>query len=272
VEKKVREKKRKKKKLDAIREEDPARYEQLKEEARQKKIQREEEKRRKEEEAQRKKEEDRLRREAEQEELKAARERAEKLRLHALHSIGYIYRFMRAGAETVAAAAKLIFRIVSTAIRFLWNALFMPARIVDEIWKIISKIQEICATISKWGGFVTDPATRNAIHLLMERTILVLKHAWPKKISGYVEYGIEDSAIMGSVLAVTSALYPLYHGKVTVTPDFVEERLEGQLSAEGRVRLGVVAWYLLLTVLNKDVRDTWKAYKALSAEEADLSD
>ena len=272
IEQKEREKKRRKKKLDAIREEDPGRYEQLKEEARQKKLQREEEKRRKEEEAQRKKEEDRLRREAEQEELKAAKERAERLRLRALHSISFLYRLVRAGAETVAAAAKLIFKVVSVLIRIIWNILFMPARVVDEIWKIISKIQEICATISKWGGFITDPATRNAIHELLKRLIILLKHAWPKKISGWVEFGFEDSALMGNVMAVVSALYPLYCGKVTVSPDFVEERVEGQLSAEGRIRVGTVVWQLLLTILNKDVRDTWKTYKALSAEEADPAD
>ena len=179
---------------------------------------------------------------------------------------------MRAGAETVAAAAELIFKVVAFLIRIVWNILFMPARVVDEIWKIISKIQEICATISKWGGFVTDPATQNAIRELLKRLIILLKHIWPKKISGWVEFGIEDSAVMGYVMAVVSALYPLYCDKVTVSPDFVEERMEGQLSAEGRIRVGTVVWQLLLTILNKDVRDTWKTYKALSAEEADPAD
>ena len=77
---------------------------------------------------------------------------------------------------------------------------------------------------------------------------------------------------MGYVMAVASALYPLYYENVTVSPNFIEERLEGRLSAEGRVRIGVLVWQLLLTILNKDVRVTWKTYKALSAEEADSAD
>ena len=48
----------------------------------------------------------------------------------------------------------------------------------------------------------------------------VLRHIFPRKLSGQVTFGVEDPYLMGQILSVAAFLYPVYGKKIDLTPDW----------------------------------------------------
>ena len=56
------------------------------------------------------------------------------------------------------------------------------------------------------------------------------------------------------VLTVLGILYAKYGESLNVLADFEEKRLEADVQIKGRIRLGTMAWYVILFVLKKETR------------------
>ena len=242
----------KKKKIEAIRKADPVRYEEMKEEARERK----EARRKSEEEAAAKKAAEEAARMEQDEKQETVKKKSLKrrLQLRIRKSFGLLSRL----SMTLFDLAFRLSGILFDALTFLTA---IPARIVDEVFKIISKVADMYDTISKYAGFAADPRTAGAVAAVKKRAFAVLRHIFPKTLSGQVVFGLDDPAGTGQILAAGAALYPLYGDRLQLTPDFSGKRLEGNLSAGGRIRIGTVALQALLLIANKDVRFVWRTYK-----------
>ncbi len=249
--KKEKRREKKIKQLDHIREKDPERFEQLREEAR---IRREEKEARRMEEERRKQAE----KEAEQEAKKK-----ENLKERVVRSTRKQLRLYEKIVRKLIDLHKKIFWKIIDAIRALAA---MPSAIVEKTAKIVSKITSICDTIGEWTDFLSDLRTRKALRIIKKRALKILKHVRPKKLEGYVHFGFDDPFYTGEALAAASAFYPLYGGKIILNPDFSGEALDGELKASGRVRIGTVLYHGLLTILSPDVRYVWRTVKKLRAE------
>ncbi len=65
----------------------------------------------------------------------------------------------------------------------------------------------------------------------------LLKHIFPKKIEGTVEFGLEDPASTGMFLGLVAALCLPIPKKLRIIPDFQEARLECDVKIAGRIFL-----------------------------------
>lgn len=71
----------------------------------------------------------------------------------------------------------------------------------------------------------------------------------PRRLRGYVKFGFEDPYHTGQVLAFLAILYPFYGYRVTITPDFEQKILEGDLEAKGHVypvSFAVFVWNIFI--------------------------
>ena len=102
------------------------------------------------------------------------------------------------------------------------------------------KIKQIKEYISKgkeaWA-YLQEAETKEAIALVKDVLKKVLKHVLPRKFKGQVNFGLEDPADTGLVLAAVSAAYPMHKGNLMVRPYFDTDKiiLDGKAQAKGHI-------------------------------------
>lgn len=245
----------KKKRIEQIHEENPEQYQKMKEEARARKEERERRKKQAEEEAA-------LRRKREEEELARATERRERMRIRALHSIGYAERAVRAIFSAVRDTFGLLYRIL---LRLSEIPSMLGGRMADGWKSALSAMGKVMNTSS----FATDPRTHGALLALLRLLRKLLGHIMPGDAAGELTYGFGDPALTGESLAAVSVYYPRYAGKLQINPRFDDPVLDGDVEVRGRVFLCYVVTILIRTLLDSDIRYMIHLYRERKKEEQD---
>ena len=125
--------------------------------------------------------------------------------------------------------------------------------------------QKLCGTIKKAGekkefltAFLTYEKHQRAFEAVKKELCHLLHVLKPKKLQANVTFGFSDPSWTGYMLAFLGSIYGLIGECVQIQPDFEERKLEGNASAEGKIRViyfAVPAWKLFW---NKDVKITYK--------------
>ena len=131
--------------------------------------------------------------------------------------------------------------------------------------KIKYTFQKLCGTIKKVGekkefltAFLTYEKHQRAFEAVKKELCHLLHVLKPKKLQANVTFGFSDPSWTGYMLAFLGSIYGLIGEYVQIQPDFEERKLEGNASAEGKIRViyfAVPAWKLFW---NKDVKITYK--------------
>lgn len=123
--------------------------------------------------------------------------------------------------------------------------------------KIIS-IKNKISSLNKKKNYIMDmkdnERVRNGVSYAKDKFLLILKRILPKKLNGYVAFGMEDPASTGKILGTLSAFFPIWGGHVTVVPDFDNKRLEVDADLKGRIMLGLLVIPALKVWFNKDIK------------------
>lgn len=129
--------------------------------------------------------------------------------------------------------------------------------------KIKCTIREFCDKIKKlWKtkqiltAFFTDQTHIAAFRKIKNEFFVLLKHVKPRKMKGYVRFGLEDPYNTGRVLAFLSTLYPIYGERIQIQPEFEEEVLEGDLYIRGRVHGVTILVLMCKLFFDENVRKT----------------
>lgn len=129
--------------------------------------------------------------------------------------------------------------------------------------KIRDKLREIARKKEKVMGFLTNEIHQAAfLKVIIELKRLLLRLR-PQKIMGEIEFGFDDPAWTGQVLAGISILYPYFADCFQVIPDFEEKKLRGQLEIKGKISAKNFAALGLRVILDKNVRMTLRHIKTL---------
>lgn len=102
--------------------------------------------------------------------------------------------------------------------------------------------------------FLTDEQNQKAFFLLLKQSRVFLHHILPQKIRLQAEFGFDDPATTGNLLAVFSILYAFYGDTIEVVPHFEEEILQGEFEASGRVRIGTLLFLAVRVWFDKNFR------------------
>ncbi len=81
------------------------------------------------------------------------------------------------------------------------------------------------------------PEGKKAVKHVLKEIGYLLKKIKPKTIQGDVVFGTGDPATTGQVIGAVAALYGFIPEKLHITPDFEEQKYEGNLHVKGKLRL-----------------------------------
>ena len=148
---------------------------------------------------------------------------------------------------------------------------------MEKIKAIIEKVkctfQNICDTIKKirteydfYKGLWDRPEGKAAVNQLFGQIWYLLKKVKPAKIQGDVIFGTGDPATTGQIIGAVAALYGFFPEKLHITPDFEEQRYEGNLHMRGKLRLIHLAIIAVKLIADKNFRYVVK--KVLAKEGA----
>lgn len=127
--------------------------------------------------------------------------------------------------------------------------------------KIRDKLCEIARKKEKAMGFLTNEIHQAAFLKVISELKRLLLRLRPQKIMGEIEFGFDDPAWTGQVLAGISILYPYFADCFQVIPDFEEKKLRGQLEIKGKISAKNFAVLGLRVILDKNVRMTLRHIK-----------
>ena len=128
------------------------------------------------------------------------------------------------------------------------------SKVTSTIEKIKLTIQNICGKIRYWKDFIADQRVKNALLLVKNHLIKLIRHIMPKKIKGHLTFGFDDPCKTGQILAGASVLYPVYYKSLTLCPDFSGPVLNGQLDIRGRIYLFYMVKSALQIFFNKNIQ------------------
>lgn len=127
--------------------------------------------------------------------------------------------------------------------------------------KIRDKLREIARKKEKVMGFLTNEIQQAAFLKVISELKRLLLRLRPQKIMGEIEFGFDDPAWTGQVLAGISILYPYFADCFQIIPDFEEKKLRGQLEIKGKISAKNFAALGLRVILDKNVRMTLRHIK-----------
>ena len=152
---------------------------------------------------------------------------------------------------------KVIERIKGVLIRWKKKITSIPEKLVSMKDKIIKNKDRLTGIKEYFLG----EENKEVMKEILSRLKKMFGHIWPNKLRGRVEFGLEDPYTMGQILAVLGILMPIYQDKLTVIPDFEEEKLKGDFSLAGRIIPGYLVLQLFILIMNKEVRRVIKEGK-----------
>lgn len=127
--------------------------------------------------------------------------------------------------------------------------------------KIRDKLREFARKKEKAMGFLTNEIHQAAFLKVISELKRLLLRLRPQKIMGEIEFGFDDPAWTGQVLAWISILYPYFADCFQVIPDFEEKKLRGQIEIKGKISAKNFAALGLRVILDKNVRMTLRHIK-----------
>lgn len=123
------------------------------------------------------------------------------------------------------------------------------------------KVKVLLDKKEKLTEFLSEPIHKAAWIRLKREAFRILRFLRPKKLTGSVQFGLEDPYNTGRALAVLSMLYPLYGEHIDIYPNFEQQVLEGHLLIKGRIR-GIYAVIVLWNLFfDKQIRTTYEHIK-----------
>lgn len=123
---------------------------------------------------------------------------------------------------------------------------------------ICGKIKELIRKKEIVMDFLTNEIHKAAFMKVISEIKRLLGRLKPQRINGNLEFGFEDPALTGKVLAGLSILYPYTGDNLQVTPQFEDKILKGDIYIKGSAAAKLFASMGLRLLLNKNIRTTIK--------------
>lgn len=146
---------------------------------------------------------------------------------------------------------------IGKKLKNIWSKICAQVKRVFQ--KIKSIFQSICGKIQKiremsgliWE-FLTDEDNREVFRFAVFQLKKLAKQILPRKLSGKVDFSLEDPASTGKVLMILGIVYPMLQGKVQVMPLFEDRTyFAGELYLKGRIRVFSLLIIVLKTWFDK---------------------
>ncbi len=149
---------------------------------------------------------------------------------------------------------------------FLWRIL---SAFLEKLKKLKYTIVSICGKIRKGlekagdiKEFLMLDSTRAALSLCKAQIFYLLKKLGPRRVRGWIRFGMQDPALTGQILGGIGVFYAYFPKKLKLQPDFQQAVLEGELFIRGHfhgITLVGIAWRLWR---DKNIRAVYKKIRS----------
>ena len=143
----------------------------------------------------------------------------------------------------------------------------LRARLCAAVKRVRAFIALLCRKGKQAGDirqaaleFLADEENKKTLKLMKRQALKVMRHLRPKRLEGKITFGLSDPYAMGQILTAAAFFYPLYGSRLSLTPDFEQNILEGELKIRGRIRLGTLLAAGIRILLNKNFRRQLKKF------------
>lgn len=127
--------------------------------------------------------------------------------------------------------------------------------------KLYDNIKALAKKKEKLRRFLTNEIHKNAFLKAVKELKRLLHRLCPEKLEGDIEFGFEDPAYTGYLLAGISLIYPMAGEFLNIRADFENKVLKGSVLAAGKLRLLYIlipAWNLFF---DRNVKITYRHIK-----------
>ncbi|MBO4835384.1 MAG: hypothetical protein J5483_04655 [Lachnospiraceae bacterium] len=121
--------------------------------------------------------------------------------------------------------------------------------------KISAKYEKFRLKLEQAETILTSEVTKRAVKTVKEQLFHILDHIKPKKIEGFLNFGLEDPANTAIIYGTIDILAEsMSQGKLIITPEFYQKGISLDMKISGRIFLGKLALCALRVFFNRDVR------------------
>ena len=152
---------------------------------------------------------------------------------------------------------KIKVKAIETRSRTL-NAIAASVKAVESAMK---KILVILEKFKEYIDFINRKSTRKAFKKMVNITKRVVKYVFPNKITGKIEFGLDEPHLTGQALGGVAIAYDMLGidpEKVETIPHFEKEMIDARLEYKGHITVVVLLYYFLKFMLDPDIRKTIK--------------
>ncbi len=133
-----------------------------------------------------------------------------------------------------------------------------PDTISEAISKKTAKLRR---TISRFKQFWNMKCTIKTRAYLKKYIVSVLKHIAPRKVRGFIHFGMDEPYKTGQTIGYLSMLPFVYQKHLVWEPDFYNKVMEGELYLKGKLRIGYIARIVLKLHIWKTIKMASKIMK-----------
>ncbi len=113
-------------------------------------------------------------------------------------------------------------------------------KVMGFIRDIRDGASEASEKISRILEEIEGEENRRTARLLLRQAVRILRHILPGKADGRVDFGFDDPAATGKVLAALAFVWPAFGGGLEIVPEFTRKTFQANARFAGRVRLGTL--------------------------------
>lgn len=138
--------------------------------------------------------------------------------------------------------------------------------IAEKIKRIIYNYAILKAKIKKIYYFIQNEDNKRGWKVIKKQLKQIMKHILPKKIKGYVAFGMEDPSSTGKLLGGIGIMYGFIGEKIKIKPNFQEEQLEFIIDAKGRIRIVTLVRYSYILWKSNEIKKLIRNVNQLKEE------
>ena len=121
--------------------------------------------------------------------------------------------------------------------------------------KLSARYEKLRMKVEQAETILTSQVTKRAVKTVKEQLFHILDHIKPKKIEGFLNFGLEDPANTAIIYGTIDILAEsVSRGKLIITPEFYQKGISMDLMISGRIFLGYLLLCALRVFFNRDVR------------------
>ncbi len=149
---------------------------------------------------------------------------------------------------------KIVAKIWGLLVRLVVFLACLPSKLAIAVVKIYGKVLAVVERVQGITGFLNDPRTRAFIRMLFSTIRKLLAHAFPKKIWGYLRFGLPDPAWTGIATGAIGWIYPMFRGNFRLEPVFDEKVIDGNIRMKGRIYVFYPAFLAVRLIFNENTK------------------